>query len=247
MNPPIIKNTFPKGEPFGRIPSMALPAINVILTDRERRLLLYYACQKSKFAPARETIYRYTGIPPKHLSAVRKGLDSKGFIYFTPPSKGQVGEIEIRWEDIIHRSKALLLSAQTSADFPDLNGRIYPRTKNKAPETQIISPREVDITYIYPDSALSQEPTLHQLFMNERLQALSSGREIPPDYEGYHENGADRIERLTEAQLQEYLTCDLNQYSCYDQKEHLDYDQAEYQSCKQAEYSDYDPDEELPF
>lgn len=211
MNPPIIKNTFPKGESFGRIPLKALPAFNMMLTDRQRKLFLYYASQKTDFAPARETIYRYTGIHPKHLSDVRKGLAEKGFIYFTPPSKGRIGKIEIRWDDIIHRSNALLLSAQSSKAFPELNGRIYPRTKNKAPDVQTISPSVVDIIYnIYPDSDLTHEPSLRQLFQDERLRALTSGMEPFPDYEGYHESGADRIEALTESQLEKYLAYELN-------------------------------------
>lgn len=205
MNPPIIKNTYPKEESFGRIPLKALPAFNMMLTDRQRKLFLYYASQKTNFAPARETIYRYTGIHPKHLSDVRKGLAEKGFIYLTPPSKGRVGEIEIRWDDIIHRSNALLLSARNSEDFPELNGRIYPRKKNKAPEVQTISPSVVDITYTYPSSDLTHEPSLRQLFQDERLRSLTSGMEPLPDYEGYHESGADRIERLTKPQLEDYL------------------------------------------
>lgn len=247
MNPPIIKNSFPKGESFGRIPSMALPAINVSLCDRERRLLIYYATQKTGFAPARQLIDHYTGIAPERLASVRKALKEKGFINYTPPTKGRQSSVEILWPRIIEKSKALLMSAEIAKKIPELKGRSYSRNKRKSPVVQTMSANTSPITYIYPNSVSSQEPTLHQLFKNERLQALSSGREFPPDYEGYHESGADRIEQLTEVQLQEYLTCDLNQYSCYDQKEYLDYDQAEYQSCKQEEYSDYDPDEELPF
>ena len=67
-----------------------------------------------------------------------------------------------------------------------------------------------DITYIYPSSALPNEPTLRQRFKTEHLQALNSGKEILPDHEGYHERGLDRIESLTESKLECYLNCALD-------------------------------------
>lgn len=210
MNPPTIKNTFPKGESFGRIPLNTQPAINLMLTERERRLFVYYASQKTGFAPARATINLFTGIHPKHVSTVRKALIQKGFICFNPPQNGKTGEIEICWNNIIHRSKALLNSAMIAKKYPELADRIYPRRKNQAPTTQIIHPSVEDITYIHPSSVLPNEPTLRQLFKNEHLQALNNGKETLPDHEGYHEHGLDRIEGFSESQLGCYLNCALD-------------------------------------
>ena len=102
----MIINVYPEDEAFGRIPRDALAAVNILLTDRQRRLLIYYACQKNGFSPAGKTVELYTGISPKHLSGIRKKLIEMGFISYQKGSRKEQGRIEIHWSTIIEKSRS---------------------------------------------------------------------------------------------------------------------------------------------
>lgn len=211
MQAPAILNSYPMNEKFGRIPSDSLAAVNLLLTDRERRLFTYYACQKSGFAPAGKTVELHTGISPKHLSAVRKGLIRKGFISYRKEEKGRTGQIEILWPSVLERSKMLVMSAQAARDFPEPGGRIYPRDGKKQMGFQMVYPGKEGITDIYSESFLKPEKKISQLFQESGLRALSTGMDPQPVSDAYYENHLDLLEDCTESQLESWMKKDLDQ------------------------------------
>lgn len=187
---PAIQNVFPKGERFGRIPASALAAMNICLTDRERRLFTYYAAQLSGFAPPGKTVELYTGISPKHISTVRGKLARKGFIHYRKPEKGKPGSIELLWGNIIEKSKMIMMSGIASREFPEAGGRTYPRDRKKQPSFQTAYPSEGDIIDVIPDSKMKPERKIRELFQESHLNAMSRGAEAQPVFDGYYESGA---------------------------------------------------------
>ena len=80
--PPAIDYKWDGQWTFGRIPTFAEQPMNLLLTERERRLFIHYAMQApgKRFAPSATAIERATGITTKHLYETRRGLQRKGFI-----------------------------------------------------------------------------------------------------------------------------------------------------------------------
>lgn len=204
MYPPKIINPYVEGEPFARIPRNAMAAIDILLTDRERRLLLYYAAHQSGFSPAAKLVELHTGITPKHLSSAREGLIDKGFISYEKGSKDCQGRIEILWRQILDKSKALMGSGLIAQQSKELGGQAYPRSRNKQPYTQKIYSSVGGIIDIYPDTVVKPDKSIRELFQESQLNAFSVGKEPQPVFEGYYEYRLDQLEELTESQLEDW-------------------------------------------
>lgn len=209
MNPPKIVNEQPRNCQFGRIPALALPACNIKLTDRERRLLFYYACQRTGFAPAAKTVELYTGIAPKNMYGIRKHLGEMGYIIYEKTSKHANPQITINWEKIIEDSKMLLFSAESISQDPGFDGRIYPREGKKKPSFQTTPLGTKDITYIYPAQTSKSSKTMKSILGSDALSDFHRFGKLPQHYDGYYESGASRIEDLTETELEQWLDTGL--------------------------------------
>ena len=204
MTPAKIINNYPNGEQFGRVPLNALPALNINLTDRERKLLQFYICQKTGFAPSAKTIEQYTGISPKKLSETRKGLEKVGFIQLKNIRGKEDREVVINWDKILENSKALLMSANILDSDPAYMGSLYPRCGKKKPYREEKIPDTVGI--IYNTSAFDDyHKSIGYKLDQEWFHAKMMGAEIKPDFEGYHESGQDKFEHLTEPQIEKWL------------------------------------------
>lgn len=200
LQPPVLINHFPYGESFGRIPSNALPALNINLKPREFRLLLYYACQKTGFCPSAKEIEYFTGIDKTNLYKVRSKLETLGYItIYTDPHTGEK-RLTINWNRIEEHGKMLRASAELALMDPNNKGHMYPRSKKA-----VLLPANKSAAY----ESSKTEPTIGEICELDAMHAMASPKEQPPVFDGYYENEVYRLEKLTESEFAEALPVDL--------------------------------------
>ena len=126
---PIKHDNYDLRDRFFRIPAFALAPINKYLTDRERRLFLYYAGSADGFAPSeKETAYQ-TQIDRRKIYTVRKQLADKRFIYYIVDRDRADPTVHIRWDNI--RSMASRMHEEYYQQDNDHNAKSSEADKQK--------------------------------------------------------------------------------------------------------------------
>ena len=105
---PRLHNIQPKDVAYGRIPRIALAAVNGMLSTQAKNLMIYYIVEDNGFSPAAKTVYGYTGLKQPKMSVARKELVEKKFIDFDR----EKNMITILWDNIMTMGKVALMLAE---------------------------------------------------------------------------------------------------------------------------------------